>query len=427
MRSIVRNNMKVIAAVLTTAVVLGGGPSVARMVFDAKNANKVDGLHAKKYNVKAKKRRNKLIATNKKGFLPNNIIKVARNSAKLAGIGPTGFWRKTDAVNATTLGGLPVNGFALAAHNHDAAYAALGHTHPAAEIEPIVLAMDDIDAATLDGIDSLGFSQTGHTHSAADIATGTLDDARVGSAVARDAEVFGIVLAADGSGSGLDADTLDGINSGAFALDTDLADYYTMTEADNEFYNVDEKVGDADTLDTLDSSAFVQNSGDVLISAAPGAWQTPFTVAPVTGAVDPAITYNATGVTFAKTALTPQTFSLYPEIPAALYGKRMLFKGVELCYDANDVPAGVSITTATANVVSQDGAGAATSTPFALFSGVGDANCDYTEFVSPVTLDVDDGVSVQLVASWATPAAPLSLGRVTFVLSPTVQNATAPT
>ncbi len=55
-------------------------------------------------------------------------------------------------------------------------------------------------------VDSIG----AHTHSGSDITTGTISAARIDSAIARDSEVMTIVLAGDGSGSGLDADMLDG-------------------------------------------------------------------------------------------------------------------------------------------------------------------------------------------------------------------------
>src|SRR5213595_3736255 len=42
--------------------------------FDAKNAKKVDGLKAVKSTTVAKKRKNKLVATDKTGQLPNNIV-----------------------------------------------------------------------------------------------------------------------------------------------------------------------------------------------------------------------------------------------------------------------------------------------------------------------------------------------------------------
>jgi hypothetical protein len=70
----------------------------------------------------------------------------------------------------------------------------------------------------LDGLDSTAFATSSHTHSGADITAGTVAEARIDALLARDAEVFAIVTGADGTGSGLDADLLDGMNSGAFAL-----------------------------------------------------------------------------------------------------------------------------------------------------------------------------------------------------------------
>jgi hypothetical protein len=42
--------------------------------FDAQNAKRVDGVKATKYTTSAKKRKGRLVATNKKGLLPNNIV-----------------------------------------------------------------------------------------------------------------------------------------------------------------------------------------------------------------------------------------------------------------------------------------------------------------------------------------------------------------
>jgi hypothetical protein len=67
------------------------------------------------------------------------------------------------------------------------------------------------NADNLDGQDSAFF------RNAANINAGTLADARIPAAVARDGEVLGLVLAGDGAGSGLDADLLDGQESAAFA------------------------------------------------------------------------------------------------------------------------------------------------------------------------------------------------------------------
>ncbi len=73
-----------------------------------------------------------------------------------------------------------------------------------------------LNADLLDGQDSTAFSATGHQHSGADITTGTVTEARIDAAMARDTEILPAVLAGDGAGSTLDADLLDGQDSAAF-------------------------------------------------------------------------------------------------------------------------------------------------------------------------------------------------------------------
>jgi hypothetical protein len=53
-------------------------------------------------------------------------------------------------------------------------------------------------------------SRSDHTHSGADITSGTVADVRIAASLARDSEIMPTVLANDGTGSGLDADLLDG-------------------------------------------------------------------------------------------------------------------------------------------------------------------------------------------------------------------------
>ena len=74
------------------------------------------------------------------------------------------------------------------------------------------------DAALLDGQAPSAFATASHTHCAADITTGTVDESVIDVLIARVADVFDLVLAADGAGSGLDADLLDGMSSGAFEV-----------------------------------------------------------------------------------------------------------------------------------------------------------------------------------------------------------------
>ncbi|HRJ41568.1 MAG TPA: hypothetical protein PL105_06800 [Caldilineaceae bacterium] len=74
-----------------------------------------------------------------------------------------------------------------------------------------------LDADFLDGQSSAAFAAASHNHSGANITSGTVVDARIDPAIARDSEVMGIVTGSDGAGSGLDADAQDGMDSLDFA------------------------------------------------------------------------------------------------------------------------------------------------------------------------------------------------------------------
>jgi hypothetical protein len=89
------------------------------------------------------------------------------------------------------------------------------------EILPAVLANDGagsgLDADLLDGLEASAFVTSSHTHSGGDITSGTVAEPRIDAALARDSEILPTVLASDGTGSGLDADLLDGWDVSAFA------------------------------------------------------------------------------------------------------------------------------------------------------------------------------------------------------------------
>ncbi|WP_029287567.1 hypothetical protein [Cellulomonas sp. HZM] len=77
-----------VAAATVLAIALGAPPALA--AYDAAKAHdsdKVDGKHAVSYTTKASKRAGKLVATNSKGQLPNNIIAKAPDSSKVGGLG----------------------------------------------------------------------------------------------------------------------------------------------------------------------------------------------------------------------------------------------------------------------------------------------------------------------------------------------------
>ena len=73
-------------------------------------------------------------------------------------------------------------------------------------------------------------ARSDHDHRGQDIARGTVAETFIDQAITRDPEVFGLVTTADGPGSGLDADTLDGFDSSAFL--TSVADLWVNTTGD---------------------------------------------------------------------------------------------------------------------------------------------------------------------------------------------------
>ncbi len=89
---------------------------------------------------------------------------------------------------------------------------AVGYTllNPLQRLVPAPYAHHAANAGRLEGQD-LAF-----VRNADNLNAGTVADARIPASVTRDTEVLGIVLAADGDGSGLDADLLDGYHSSWF-------------------------------------------------------------------------------------------------------------------------------------------------------------------------------------------------------------------
>jgi hypothetical protein len=73
-----------------------------------------------------------------------------------------------------------------------------------------------LDADLLDGQDAAAFAAAIHGHSGDEITSGTVAETVIDGAIARDAEIMTTVLSADGEGSGLDADSIDGLDSTAF-------------------------------------------------------------------------------------------------------------------------------------------------------------------------------------------------------------------
>src|SRR5688500_18549940 len=90
----------VLAALACTALVVAGAPLDAA-VFDATNADKVDGKHAVGAGATFVQRAGKLVATDSAGRLPGNIIAKAPDADSLDGLNSTVFQRRVSGTCAT--------------------------------------------------------------------------------------------------------------------------------------------------------------------------------------------------------------------------------------------------------------------------------------------------------------------------------------
>jgi hypothetical protein len=124
------------------------------------------------------------------------------------------------------------------------------------------------DALEVDGDLSVSGSLSGgsHDHSGSDITSGTVAEPRIDAQIARDNEIMPSVLGNDGTGSGLDADRLDGYEgSQLFALTENetvsgLPRFYGGTSGSTPPFYVDSNTYvpnlNADYLDGYSASAF---------------------------------------------------------------------------------------------------------------------------------------------------------------------------
>jgi hypothetical protein len=135
----------------------------------------------------------------------------------------------------------------------------------------------------------VGAAPTVHTHSGSDITVGTVAEGRIDSLIARDSEVtsaisthtsnasahharytnaeaVAAILAADGTGSGLDADLLDGQHASAFALSSHNHNtlYYTKAEVDSLISNLQSQITALQNL----LQGLTRSGNDIIITGA---------------------------------------------------------------------------------------------------------------------------------------------------------------
>ena len=80
-----RPHLPTLIAAVVASLLTAGGPALAGAVYDAVNADKVDGRHAVGAGAKPSDRAGKLVATDGQGMLPNAIIARAPDAARFNG------------------------------------------------------------------------------------------------------------------------------------------------------------------------------------------------------------------------------------------------------------------------------------------------------------------------------------------------------
>ncbi len=141
-------------------------------------------------------------------------------------------------------------------------------------------------AARSDHDHNVTYSQLGHPHAGEDITSGTVADARIAATIARDNEITPTVWAHDGAGSGLDADTVDGYEGAALEesieIDADVAAHTAITGAHHTRYTdgeawtavlANDGAGsglDADTVDGLHASQLETHYQNMVVVAKSG-------------------------------------------------------------------------------------------------------------------------------------------------------------
>jgi len=118
MLEVIRRHLPVAITAAVICTLFAGGPSIARAAVDAVNADKVDGKDAVGAGASVANRKGNLVATDSTGHLPNDIIEVAPDAAKLGGMGAgtyrvTGHGMRGSTVNIDSCGSGPVEAYGV--------------------------------------------------------------------------------------------------------------------------------------------------------------------------------------------------------------------------------------------------------------------------------------------------------------------------
>src|SRR5437016_4412373 len=98
-----RPRLRDVIMILVTALLVAAAPAAARAIVDfARDAGHVDGFRAVASKATLQRRSGKLVATNRHGYLPSDIVRRAENSRRLGSVPPYAYQR---SCSPGTIGG----------------------------------------------------------------------------------------------------------------------------------------------------------------------------------------------------------------------------------------------------------------------------------------------------------------------------------
>jgi hypothetical protein len=116
-------------------------------------------------------------------------------------------------------------------------------------------------------------------------------------------------------------------------------------------------------------------------------------------------------------------FFLEPDIPIALYGRKLQLLGVEFCYTAS---ASAQLDFLDVNILNSSAGFGNSYQKFVDNTLRSDNACRYNVLPTPYTLTADDSVVLRINIHWVNANYPFTITRTTFVLRPTGSKVYAP-
>jgi hypothetical protein len=159
------------------------------------------------------------------------------------------------------------------------------------------------------------------------------------------------------------------------------------------------------------------STGDIYVSAGFANWH-PF------NSTDPlAYTYFSSQTQVTRSAAGSSFLSVNPDVPTVLYGRSLIFKGVQFCFDtfASTTLSYIEVNTYS-HTTGSLGRNLRLSDPTARTGN----HCQLYTLPSPITLGANEGVNFFIQVNWGVASSQFAIGRTTFIFAPTTTLAATP-